>query len=161
MKERPKIKLLQDMEENINKIMNTGSIFSEKKMFLAPTRPATYSEIQRLMIENLRKSPVSSTEILYTKDKELIRTITDRKVTYSFMDKKRATVFEYLVESSNYVSTNKLLSVSESPSEGALRKLIQGMNTAIKNKLKLNDRIIIGRQGFGYIINKKFSIISE
>lgn len=160
MSDTPRIKLLDEIEERVQRTLKLMAPKSSEKtrIYIAP-RPVTYAEVAHL-ISKAKGSLSASDEILYTEDKQLIHIVANRKLTYGFMNKKRQSLFEYLLEADGgYISTSALTSVSKSPNATALRKLVQGINTAIKQKLKLKGRLIVGRQGFGYALNKDFSII--
>ncbi len=165
MRKEPKLQFLVDMDTRVRATME--KIYEVNERHYGTTEksewtPSPVAIIPRLSpyVPSLRQSSTASSEILYTQDKELMRSVAGRKLIYAFMNKKRAAVLEHLLEADEqHVPTTTLISVSKSPNANALRKLIQGINTAARNKLKIKERLIVGRQGFGYAINANLSVI--
>lgn len=153
---------------NFHKIysLNNYSFYSEPIKIIPPPRPVTYREVEYIIQKNISKqikNNGSQNQLIFTKDKKLTRSVSNKQLEYPFSGgKKRLIVFEYILEKgSAYLPTDDLRDLAGCASNEALRKVIEGINKKARLMLGLNDSIIEGRYGFGYRINPKVEIFEE
>ena len=103
----------------------------------------------------------SKFDLLYNyKEKILSRVVPGVTLTSKFQggDAKRMQLLERLIRNGGYVQTDTLRDELDCPSNEAVRKIVQGINTKVKNDLSISEKIIAGRPTFGYHINPQISV---
>jgi len=155
-----RVKFLDEMEERVQKIMNPRPLFDSNLGIHIPPQPVTYQQVKGLI---KRKGSYSSKEILYTKDKRLVRLMGNKEFSHSFFgDNQRTRILESLIESGDkFVPTETLRKLAKSPSADALRQSIHKMNKEIGSNLILKKNLIFGRGPYGYKFNEEFSVVEE
>ena len=185
-KDEVKLAVLGDLNTRFQEILNSPSMkgafqaisnISSSMMRIIPThqepeltyivrQPATRREIEDIFDQKLEKAlqerRESSEEIMFTKDRALIRVVSGKELKHYFYGNgKRLAVFEALNGTTDYVSTRKLQDYVGSTSLQALRRAVCSINSDTRRDLKLKTNIIEGRAGFGYKISEKITIINE
>lgn len=155
--------VILNISTNMRRII---SFYQEPKMTYIVRQPATRREIEDVFDQKLRKAlqerRESSEEVIFTKDRTLIRVVSGKEFKHSFFgNRKRLALFEALNNAADYIPTRKLQDYVESPSPEALRRAVCSINSDARKTLKLKTNIIEGRSGFGYKISGKITIISE
>lgn len=185
-KDELKIAVLEDLNNRVQEILNSATmksafqtisnisanmrriipIHQEPELTYIVRQPATRREIEDIFEQRLGRAlqerRESSEEIMFTKDRTLIRVVSGKELKHSFFgNRKRLALFEALNNAVDYIPTRKLQDYVKSPSPEALRRAICSINNDVRDALKLRINIIEGRSGFGYKISEKITIISE
>jgi uncharacterized protein (DUF2267 family) len=181
-----KLAILEDLNTRVQEILNSATmksafqtisnisanmrriipIHQEPKLMYIVRQSVTSLEVENILDKKLRgalrKQQISPEEIIFTKDKALIRMVSGKELKHSFFgNRKRIAVFEVLNDATDYISTRELQGYVESPSSQAFRRTIYSINSDVKKALKLKTNIIEGRPGLGYKISGKITVISE
>jgi len=156
-----------DTMTSFNKAYQPDFLYREPLIFPLPPRPVTYPEVQHIVKKEISKIPRNTTtdniEIVFTKDKELVKNVAGKKFLYAFAGgKKRLKAFEALLRNQGeYIETDILRRLAASASDQSLRKIVQGINRQARLKLDLKNPLIEHRRGFGYRISKRVKVIKE
>lgn len=129
-----------------------------------PPRPATKKDVEEIVDRKLKNlSSNNPTELVYTKDKGLVRNIGDEKMEYRFMKtQKIMKVFEALIDTDSedkFETTEVLMRIGKYAKDTTLRKAVGDFNDGVGTRLKLKYKLIEGRRGFGYRVNPKATVV--
>jgi len=103
-----------------------------------------------------RQKPAILT-IHLTSEGELYR---EPRTKYSLLFKaQRATLLRKLGR--DFVSTEELRIASGYGSEEAVRKAVHKINALVRSRLKIKEKLIVGRSGFGYKFNLNLKIVRK
>jgi hypothetical protein len=157
--------------ETVSPFMEMAQRIREREDFttvryITPPRPVTAHEVELILegkIERaLAQQNKTSVEILFTKDKNLIRKVVGHELRYSFVNnRKRRVFFDALYDQGGYISTRSLQELVKGRTESSLRKMVQELNRDVRLKLKLKENIIESHRGSGYRISEKITVINE
>jgi len=155
-------KIAETKESYLTSVEVTPSMFyySEPTMRLHPTDRKLFEEI-RDKKNKVKILEENNYHIIYDKkEKYLSLTVPGKILTHQFKggEAKRVNLFERLLRAKTYVPTKDLKNELDCPTDEAVRKLAQGINTDTKKNLFLKSNIIEGKSGFGYRINPKITI---
>ncbi|MCC6290458.1 hypothetical protein IT398_00010 [Candidatus Nomurabacteria bacterium] len=150
------------VEESVNKIYESLNPILKKlssKEELAPSiTPLSMEESMRHIIRE-------ELEYLIKKDEEQIVLEIDSKNYVGFDDNKfelnsgGIDILRILSEYNQYLAVKHILEKSGSHhTDGSLRKGIASVNRKMKINLKLENKVILGKRGSGYIINPLYKI---